>query len=166
MSAPHISNSDNPYKNERYTPEDCERWCLNKVVLDRFDLDVAACVHAHLSDNYYTEEMNGLLLPWTGHVWCNPPYDLIRPWVAKAWDACVWLQQQTERALSVSMLLPATRTEQEWWQELVEPYIYAPGTILRIYHVPGRIKFGKHPDDTSKMTGSPFPCVLLHWRPT
>ncbi len=85
---------------------------------------------------------DGLSGTWTGRVWCNPPYSDIGAWVLKAWES------QAER---VCMLVPATRTEQAWWQEAVEPYRDAeivfgglPGgwwDSLKVDFLPGRQHF-------------------------
>jgi hypothetical protein len=86
--------------------------------------------------------------------------------VERAWDAVFHRREAgAPYANSVSMLLPANRTEQKWWQELVEPYRDRPDSILRVHFLPGRVKFTAHPDDTSDMsTSAPFPCCLLFWR--
>lgn len=54
-----------------------DSWITPKWLLDRlgpFDLDPCACDPQPwpCADQQYTE--NGLLLPWSGLVWCNPPY--------------------------------------------------------------------------------------------
>jgi phage N-6-adenine-methyltransferase len=57
---------------------------------------------------------DGLTGSWAGErVWCNPPYSDIGAWLMKAWES---------QAESVCMLVPATRTEQAWWQDGVEPF--------------------------------------------
>jgi ParB family chromosome partitioning protein len=41
------------------------------------DLDPASCAAANLivkATRYYTQEQNGLALPWHGNIWLNPPY--------------------------------------------------------------------------------------------
>jgi phage N-6-adenine-methyltransferase len=79
----------------------------------RFTLDVAASHFNRKCSKYFTAERNGLECVWDGErVWCNPPYSNIEPWVRKAWE---------HTGLTV-MLLPANRTEQAWWQDLVEPH--------------------------------------------
>lgn len=66
-----------------YTP----RWVFDGLGL-RFDLDVAApslplCPWIP-ADGRYTVDDDGLLQPWHGLVWCNPPYSDAAPW-CKRW---------------------------------------------------------------------------------
>jgi DNA N-6-adenine-methyltransferase Dam len=95
-----------------------------------FTLDACAShSNAKVPGRYYTErglfgrdlegspvllhQGDGLTGSWKGErVWCNPPYSDIPAWLMKAWDS---------GAERVVMLLPATRTEQAWWQDGVEP---------------------------------------------
>ena len=45
--------------------------------LDRefhFDLDVCATQENAKCKRYYTPEQDGLIQPWKGTCWCNPPY--------------------------------------------------------------------------------------------
>jgi|SRR5215813_2913480 len=82
----------------------------------RFTVDVAAATHNAKCPRYFSIADDGLLQSWAAErVWCNPPYSDIRPWVEKAW-------MEADHAELIVMLLPANRTEQAWWQELVEPY--------------------------------------------
>lgn len=62
------------------------------------------------------------------------------------------------------MLLPANRTEQQWWQLLVEPYRDRPGSPLTVRFLPGRMRFLK-PGQTAVGPNQrpPFGCVLLVW---
>jgi hypothetical protein len=147
-----------PAKDERYTALSYfrplhERW--------GFTVDAAGCEAApasRLVGRWWDKAANGLEQPWNGEcVWCNPPYSSIRPWVEKAWASLA----------VVAMLLPANRTEQPWWQELVEPYRDHSGGILRAKFEDGRAVFGtpEHPDaDTIAWNSSaPFGVVLLTW---
>ena len=90
-------------------------------------------------------------------VWCNPPYSAIRPWVLKAWA-------EHDVAHSIVMLLPANRTEQGWWQELVEPHRDRPGPPLTVGLLAGRLRFIK-PGQTVIRPNErpPFVCCLLRW---
>lgn len=96
-----------------------------------FTLDAAASERNAKLPRYFTRADDGLSRSWAGErVWCNPPYSSIRPWVEKA---CL-----READLTV-LLLPANRTEQAWWQDLIEPERLA-GTI-RVEFVRGRMRF-------------------------
>ena len=49
-----------------------------------FDLDTASTHENALCDRHYTIEEDGLVQPWEGNVWCNPPYGRkIGEWVKK-----------------------------------------------------------------------------------
>jgi hypothetical protein len=77
-------------------------------------------------------------LLWGGErVWCNPPYSVLEPWVSKAWRAV-----NEESAELVVMLVPANRTEQGWWQRLVEPYRDRGGALTTAF-LPDRLRFGR-----------------------
>lgn len=126
-----------------------------------FTLDVAASDHNAKCARYYTLEHDGLTHPWTDErVWCNPPYSHIEPWVFRAW---------TSAAELVVMLVPANRTEQKWWQGLVEPFRdnerFVPDPHrLTVEFLPGRPRFvnvgkpGIGPNERP-----PFGCCLLIW---
>lgn len=45
--------------------------------LGHFDLDPCACITSPwklAENNFYLPDKNGLMEPWHGRVWCNPPY--------------------------------------------------------------------------------------------
>lgn len=126
----------------------------------RFTIDVAASPANARCDRFYTVADDGLAQSWAGEsVWCNPPYSDIRPWVAKAW---------AEHPLTrgIVMLLPANRTEQGWWQDLVEPYRDRGGSGLVCEFLRGRHRFiragAAHVGPNER---PPFGCVLLIWTP-
>lgn len=53
-----------------------------------FDLDVCALPENAKCATYYTPEQDGLKQPWTGTVWCNPPYGRqIGKWVERGAQA-------------------------------------------------------------------------------
>ncbi len=141
---------------ERYTTGEQYLWVKSKTGIIKYDLDVAACAEAYAAPVYYTKTDNGLVKPWFGHVWCNPPYSKIGPWVAKAWE-------ELSNCRSVSMLIPANRTDQKWWQEQVEP-VRDGGEILKTFFMPGRGNFAYPGSQGVAEKGSPFGCVLLFWR--
>jgi phage N-6-adenine-methyltransferase len=125
-----------------------------------FTLDVAAAPHNAKCAKFYTIDDNGLRSPWADEViWCNPPYSDIAPWIRRAWD--VW-----HFTRGIVMLLPANRTEQRWWQDLVEPHRDRPGSPLRVEFLRGRLRFiqaGR--TEVGPNERPPFGCCLLIWEP-
>lgn len=64
-----------------YTPA----WVFERMGLT-FDLDVCSPPGGipHVpAERYFTQEDDGLLQPWTGRVWMNPPYSKTTPWVRR-----------------------------------------------------------------------------------
>lgn len=127
---------------------------------ERFDftLDAAASSDNAKCAKFYTRELNGLVHPWMDErVWCNPPYSEIGPWVEKAWA-------ESQLCPVIVMLLPANRTEQKWWQRLVEPYRDRPGSPLTVEFLPGRMRFVKPGQEAiGPNERPPFGCCLLIW---
>jgi phage N-6-adenine-methyltransferase len=123
-----------------------------------FTIDVAAAPHNAKCVRYFTREDDGLVQSWAGEqVWCNPPYSDCRSWVAKAWVEL--------HAPLIVMLMPANRTEQGWWQDLVEPYRDRPGSSLRVEFLRGRLGFAR-PEQylpRGRVGHVPFGSCLLIW---
>ena len=155
---------------EWFTSAETLAWSLSKLPsanrprVQQYDLDPAACDEAHCAPIYYTKETNGLVQPWWGHVWINPPFSDIRPWVERAWFATTeWNPKNW--ATSVSILSPAVRMEQRWWQELIEPFRdgrargeFQP--IITTHFTPRRVNFA-YPGSGGKVKqGATFGCVL------
>ena len=106
-----------------------------------FDLDVCATPENTKCKAFYTPDHDGLIQPWNGTFWCNPPYGRnIGQWVRRALFASFG-------GATVVMLLPA-RTDTKWFHD----YIYNRSEIR---FLKGRLKFG-----TSK-TGAPFPSMVV-----
>ena len=64
-----------------YTPA----WVFERMGIE-FDLDVCAPpggIPWIPAKRYYTQADDGLVQPWEGRVWMNPPYSGPTPWVAK-----------------------------------------------------------------------------------
>jgi len=124
-----------------------------------FTLDVAAAAHNAKCEAFYSIEDDGLTQPWSGRVWCNPPYSNLAGWVRKAWSE--WGRGECER---IVMLLPANRCEQGWWQDHVEPERDREGSPLRTAFLRGRLRFIKAGATEIKPNERPpFGCVLLIW---
>jgi phage N-6-adenine-methyltransferase len=78
-----------------------------------FTLDVCANAENAKCENFYTAEDDGLQQPWTGVVWCNPPYGRgISEWVERAYQASL-------NGATVVMLIPA-RTDTRWFHRQAE----------------------------------------------
>lgn len=122
-----------------------------------FTVDVAASAANTKCGRYYDVNTDGLSTDWGGErVYCNPPYSAIGPWVEKAW-------REAATADLIVMLLPANRTEQRWWQDLVEPF-RDKDTRFVVRFLAGRLRFTK-PGEAAIGTNNrpPFGCCLLVW---
>jgi phage N-6-adenine-methyltransferase len=126
--------------------------------LGPFTLDVAASDDNAKCPSYYTKSVDGLVQPWEGIVWCNPPYSSIRPWVEKAWKEFA----DGTPPDRIVMLLPANRTEQGWWQDLIEP-ARRDGSI-EVEFIRGRMRFIAANDDQIRPNARPpFGVCLVIW---
>lgn len=126
-----------------------------------FTLDAAASAENALCDHYYSRESDGLTSPWYDHnTWVNPPYSDIRPWVEKAREEAA----RPDGPFVIVMLLPANRTEQAWWQDLIEPARRNGEIETRFLR--GRLRFDTPDHDYTKQPKGnrpPFGCVLVIW---
>ena len=156
-------------EDERYTTRDAIEWCKRTAGVERFDLDVAACAESHWAERYYTRESNGLMQPWfpNGVAWCwmNPPYSDLPPWFERTWAE----MPSAPRGGGLCALVPGNRTEQRWWQSLIEPHRdgraeRVPGVTLAAHFLPGRTAFARPGSGGVGQSGAPFGCVLLVWR--
>jgi phage N-6-adenine-methyltransferase len=134
----------------------------------RFTIDAAASPSNALLARYWTRDDDALGKSWAGErVWCNPPYSDIRPWVQKAWlewTATGWQAELLPPPSLIVMLLPANRTEQGWWQDLVEPGLREQRSDFRVEFLPGRMRFIR-PNAVIGPKGDrpPFGCCLIVW---
>jgi len=123
-----------------------------------FTLDAASSHTNAKCEAHFTIDDDGLAQSWAGQrVWVNPPFSDCAGWVQKAW------YEVTEGGCPlVVMLLPANRTEQGWWQEMVEPFRDRPGSVLSTRFIARRINFATSGNPGAKYASSaPFGCVLL-----
>lgn len=150
--------------NERFTP----RAFIEELCFEfHFDLDVAShqkSPAAKLIKHFWTKKDDGLRRSWKGkRVWCNPPFDDLEAWVAKAHHEV----RAKDRCPLVVMLMPAVRTEQPFWQQYIEPYrdqSGRDGARVTTRFVAGRPRFGHPGDPEGARSGSPeFGCVLVVW---
>jgi phage N-6-adenine-methyltransferase len=118
---------------------------LVNAELGPFDLDPCCLPESAKGAVYYTPTTDGLIQPWFGRVWMNPPYGAtIHQWTKKA-VRCV----KRGEAKIVVALLPA-RTDTRWWHRDVH-------AADEIRFIKGRLKFGTATD------AAPFPSALVIW---
>jgi DNA N-6-adenine-methyltransferase (Dam) len=88
---------------EWYTPP-----CIFDALKLEFDLDVcspgADIVPWIPARRHYTITDDGLDSPWTGRVWCNPPYGK---------HTSVWLERLAKHGNGIALVL--SRTDTEWF---------------------------------------------------
>ncbi len=82
-----------------------------------FQVDLDPCSNSHLhpqvvADRSYTEMEDGLLHPWMGCVFCNPPYHSVGTWAAK------FLREYQQGHMTEGILLVSSATETRWYQQL------------------------------------------------
>lgn len=131
----------------RWDPDTSDVWftpphIFEAIGLD-FDLDPAAPpggIPWIPARDYYSEMDDGLLQPWHGRVWLNPPYSNPRP----------WLERLRNHGDGIA-LLPAD-TSTAWWHESV---------VTGDAHcfLMGRLRFVRDGAETS----AAFPSVLVAW---
>lgn len=108
-----------------------------KEPLGDFDLDPCAPVRSPwtTAKKHYTIEDNGLIQPWEGRVWLNPPYSDIEPWMK--------LMALHGNGISLTF----ARTETEWFER------WGWGKADSMFFFFGRLTFYELPEVT---TGSLF----------
>jgi len=95
--------------------------------LGQFDLDPCACADPRPWDTakeHYSLPQDGLLLPWNGRVWMNPPYG---PETGK------WLKKLSEHGNGIALIF--ARTETKMFQD------YAFGRAEAIFFFGRRLTF-------------------------
>lgn len=116
----------------------------------RFTLDGAA-------DQFNTkcELFNSLEQPdrhrWEDHrVFCNPPYQLVEPWLVRGFESAA--------RGSLAVLLVPSRLDQQWFHRWA-----ARGLVLVPDH---RIQFQKPPDDRIKQTSNREASLIVVFSPS
>ncbi len=107
-----------------------------------FTLDPCSTDENHKCEKYYTEDDNGLVQPWYGRVFMNPPYgrEIIK-WMEKAYN-----EYNIGNAEVIVCLVPS-RTDTKWWHEYS---MKGEITFIR-----GRLKFG------NSKNSAPFPSAIV-----
>lgn len=112
-------------KDEWLTPPEIVR------ALGAFDLDPCSPINRPWATaaKHFTINDNGLMLPWEGRVWCNPPYGK---------EAASWLEKCAMHGNAIALTF--ARTETQMFFKSVWPYADALLFIkgrLKFYHVTG-----------------------------
>lgn len=106
--------------NEWYTP--AHYVDAARKVMGGIDLDPASCAQANetvKATRYYTKEENGLMQPWFGRVWLNPPFGKIAS--NKSWQAEFVgkaLREYRQRSVTQVTLLVLANVTKKWFQPL------------------------------------------------
>lgn len=145
----YTSNPDNPHvsfnsgENEWYTPPEYIE--AARRVMGSIDTDPASSELANetvKAETYYTEEEDGLVNPWTGNVWMNPPYS--QPLISQFADA--FAEKYNADEFTQACVLVNNATETNWYQSLLT---YASAVCF----LKGRVKFI---DKTGNPSGAPL----------
>ena len=125
------------------------RWLIEK--LGPFALDPCACDSQPwpCADKQFTEAENGLMMPWDGLVWCNPPY-------GKA--TTHWLNRMALHNHGIALVF--ARTETRTFFRNVWPF------ASMLLFLKGRLTFHR-PDGSKPREGhnSGGPSVLIGYGP-
>lgn len=86
------------------------QWLITRLA--PFDLDPCAPVKRPwgTAKRHYTVQNDGLSRPWTGLVWCNPPYGR---------EAIRWVARLADHGNGIALLF--ARTDTELWHQYVWP---------------------------------------------
>lgn len=131
-------------------PRERDKWATPQPFFDLVDaefgftLDVCALPESAKCEQFYTPENDGLKQPWTGRVWCNPPYSEIPAWMERGHQAV------TSGECEVVVFLVPSRTGTAWFHEFALKH--------EVRYLRGRLKFVGAPNS------APFDCCLVIMR--
>ena len=141
--------------NEWYTPA---RYIeAAREVMGTIDLDPASCELANRivrAAHYYTKEDNGLLQPWFGNVWLNPPYGHTKGGVSMSHQRAFaekLLREYAAGKVNQAVILSLGNPNSVWFQPFFD-------FVLCFYR--GHIDFYR-PDGTIGNFGFPLAFVYL-----
>lgn len=112
--------------------------------LGRFDLDPCAPVSRpwDMAEKHYTYLDNGLMMPWEGRVWCNPPYGR---------HTAAWLEKCAIHGRCIVLTFARTETK------MFFNYVWNRATA--VLFIKGRLRFY---DATGKQGGTAgAPSILI-----
>ncbi len=117
--------------------------------LGTFDLDPCAAPSPRpwntAKEHYdFSKGQDGLALPWSGRVWCNPPYGP---------DTGKWMKKLSEHGSGIGLIF--ARTETTSWQNDIWPH--AKGILF----LSGRIRFCTASGERGGTAGSPSALIAF-----
>jgi len=130
------TNVEERMKNFNSNTEDKDEWLTPPEIIKeigQFDLDPCAphpdkrpwdTAHEH-----YHEEIDGLKKPWSGRVWCNPPYG------NRTFE---WMAKLARHGNGIALIFARTETKgfhREVWEK-ADAMFFFQGR-LKFYHVSG-----------------------------
>jgi hypothetical protein len=129
-----------------------DEWLTPPEIIDQlgpFDLDPCSPINRpwNTAKKHYTVEENGLLMPWDGFVWCNPPYGK---------QTSCWLDKMSMHDNGIVLIFARTETK------MFFKYIWPLAESL--FFIEGRIYFF-HLDGTVAKINSGAPSVLVAYGP-
>lgn len=125
-----------------------DTWLTPPEIIDElgeFDLDPCTpeSMPWETAKSRYTEKDDGLVQPWKGRVWLNPPYNR---------ETVKWLNKLWEHGDGIALIF--ARTETAWFFETV--WNAADGILF----LEGRLHF-HHPDGTRAKANAGAPSCLV-----
>jgi 16S rRNA G966 N2-methylase RsmD len=138
MLRPHVTN--NSGENEWYTPSQYVE--AARIAMGGIDCDPASSRQANKAIRaalIFTLEDDGLLQPWEGRVWMNPPY--AQPLCQQFCAALV--EKYNAKEIEQACVLVNNATETVWFQDML-------ASCACVCFIKGRIKFNDANGDASK----------------
>ena len=130
---------------ERDAENGTNTWLTPRWILDRlgaFNLD--PCAHPNwpiAREHYVWPEQDGLMLPWNGRVWCNPPYGS---------ETDAWVERMAVHRNGVMLIF--ARTDTQRFRRIWE-------VADRMMFIYGRVAFLR--EDLTPSDGGNAPSVLV-----
>lgn len=129
-----------------------DEWLTPPEIIDalgKFDLDPCSPIGRPwpTAAQHYTIVDDGLKQPWTGRVWCNPPYGL---------EAARWLNRLAAHGDGIALIFARTETR------MFFEHVWSKADALLF--IEGRLHF-HHVDGSRAKANSGAPSVLVAYGP-
>lgn len=115
--------------------------------LGEFDLDPCSPINRpwNTAKKHFTIVDNGLMLPWEGRVWCNPPYGK---------ESVKWLEKLANHGNGVALIFARTETKMffsEVW-----------GKAYSVFFFEGRLSFHHVSGEKASANGGAPSCLVAY----